>query len=343
MVNLLSSLTYGKKLGAGAFGQVFLGQDKAHGEVAVKVLTRDATWSDTEWDNWKTSFLAEAQHLSRAAHDHVVKVHYIAEADDGQSVVICMAFCPGGSFQQRYEQAPTTISDVRRIATDVLLGLQCLHLRDMIHRDIKPANILVDARGNALIADFGLVTDDLVLGYASQAGYSDHIAYEVWMGRGTSVKSDIWALGATLYRLLHGKQWYDELPQPRDLIAHGNFADQLPWLPHVPKRWRRVIKQMMEDDTAKRYPTAESALGAVASLPVSPVWRAIVEPHRVRWEQTKGNRQHVVEWIRTPRQNRWSAWSEAMPGTKGQKKTLGGSNGVVPAKNAISELENYLF
>jgi eukaryotic-like serine/threonine-protein kinase len=342
MANLLSGLTYGKKLGAGAFGEVFLGQDKAHGEVAVKVLARDVAWNETEWESWKKGFLAEAQHLSRAAHDHVVKVHYIAEADDGQSVVICMGFCPGGSLQQPYEQAPMTIAAVRKVATDVLLGLQCLHLRNMVHRDIKPANILLDARGNALIGDFGLVSDDLVLGYASQAGYSDHIAYEVWMGKGTSVKSDIWAFGATLYRLLHGRQWCDELPQPRDVIAHGAFAKQRPWLPHIPKRWRRVIRQMMEDDTTKRYQTAEVALGAVAGLPVTPPWDATVQPDKVRWEQVKGSRLHVVEWVRIPRQNKWSAWSEPMPGTTGQRKTLGGSNGVVPAKRAVSELEHHL-
>jgi serine/threonine-protein kinase len=330
------------KLGEGAFGQVFLGKDEAHGEVAVKVLSRKASWTDVEWGNWKKSFLTEAQHLSRAAHEHVVKVHHIAAADDGQSVVICMAFCPGGSLQKRYEQGPMTIGAVREVATDVLLGLQCLHLRDMIHRDIKPANILLDTRGKALIGDFGLVTDDLVLGYASQAGYSDHIAYEVWMGKGTSVKSDIWAFGATLYRLLHGKQWYEELPPPRDLIAHGGFADQLPWLPHVPKRWRRVIRQMMEDDAGKRYPTAEAALSAVSSLPVAPIWESVVTPDMVRWQQTKGGRLHVAEWTRKSRQHRWSAWSEPLPGTKGQKKTLGGSNGVVTAKQAMSGLENYL-
>ena len=341
MANLLAGLTYSKKLGSGAFGEVFLGEDQTHGQVAVKVLTRKAEWDDAEWDSWKKGFLAEAQHLSRAAHSHVVKVHYIAEADDGQSVVICMSFCAGGSLHQRYEKGPMVIDKVRKFATDVLLGLQCLHLRKMLHRDVKPANILVDSRGNALIGDFGLVSDEIVLGYASQAGYSDHIAYEVWMGHGTSVKSDIWALGATLYRLLHGKQWYDELPPPRDLIAHGGFADQLPWLPHVPKRWQRVIRQMMEDSTAKRYQSAEAALSAIASLPITPAWEADVTPNKVRWRREKGTRRHIVEWVRSPRQHEWSAWTEPKPGTKGQKKSLGGSIGVVPKKKALADLEAF--
>lgn len=224
-----------------------------------------------------------------ATHDHVVRVYHVDEAEDGQSVVICMAYCPGGSLQGPYETGPLTIANVRKLATDVLLGLQTLHLRDMIHRDIKPANILIDGRGNALLGDFGLVTDELILGYAAQADYiyTDHVAYEVWNAVGTSVKSDIWALGATLYRLLHGKQWYDEAPRPEDLIAHGGYADGLRWLPHVPKRWRRVIRQMMEDDTTKRYQSAEQALSAVASLPVAPVWHAELHPDKVRWTQVR--------------------------------------------------------
>lgn len=342
MTNFLSGLSYDRKLGEGAFGQVFSGRDAAHGEVAVKVLSRKDEWDDADWDAWKKSFLAEAQNLSRATHPHVVKVHYIAEAEDGRRVVICMDFCSGGSLQSAYELGPMTIGCVRKISTDVLLGLQSLHLREMIHRDIKPANILLDVRGNALIGDFGLVTDNLVLGYASQAGYYDHLAYELWMGTGASVKSDVWAFGATLYRLLHGKTWYDACQKPRELIAHGGFADQLQWLPHVPKRWRAAIRRMMEDDTAKRLPTAEAVLNTVGKLPVPPIWQATVQPDVVRWKQTKGGRLHVVEWIRARPKHRWSAWSEPAPGHQGRKMTLGGSDGEQTAKAAAAELTAYL-
>jgi serine/threonine-protein kinase len=340
--NLLSGLKRGEKIGEGAFGEVYLGKDDVHGQVAIKMLARKAGWTDQKWNAWRGAFMAEAQNLSRAAHDHVVKVHHIVAADDGQSILFCMAFCPGGSLQGPFERGPLPISTVRKIGTDVLLGLAALHGRGMLHRDIKPANILLDARGNALIGDFGLVTDDIAFGYASDAGYYDHLAFEFWHGKGTSARTDVWALGATLYRLLHGKQWYDEAPEPKDLIKDGGFADGLKWLPHVPKRWRRVIRQMMEDDSEKRYQSADQALGAVGSLPISPAWEATVAPDKVRWELAAGKRLNVVEWTRVPRQNEWIAWSEPLPGLVGRKKTLGGSNGVVPAKQATSELEDYL-
>uniref|UniRef100_B0SXT6 Serine/threonine protein kinase n=1 Tax=Caulobacter sp. (strain K31) TaxID=366602 RepID=B0SXT6_CAUSK len=239
MAGYVSDLKVGAKLGNGAFGEVFLGEDPAHGEVAVKVLKREAFHDDATWPTYKAGYLAEAKNLAKASHRNVVQVHHVVEAENGDSVVICMAFCPGGSLQALFEKGPTTLAGARKIGTEVLMGLGAMHARGMVHRDIKPANILLNAKGEAQVSDFGLVTDALVLGYGSQAGYSDHIAFEVWNGKGTSAKSDVWALGMTLYRLLHGKAWYDEGENPRDIIRHGGFADTLRWLP-VQRRGRRT-------------------------------------------------------------------------------------------------------
>ena len=233
-----------------------------------------------------------------------------------------------------------TLSAVRKVATDVLMGLGTMHTRGMVHRDIKPANVLLNGKAEAQISDFGLVTDDLVLGYASQAGYSDHIAYEVWNGKGTSAKSDMWALGMTLYRLLHGQTWYKEAPDPQDLVKHGGFADTLRWLPHIPKAWRRAIRKMLNDDDTARCQNAAQALKVLANLPVSPVWETAVAPDLIRWEQLKGYRRVVVEWKRhSARKHEWEAWSE--PTGKGQNKRLNGSGGVVGRAEAVKGLEDF--
>lgn len=336
----VSGLTVGDKIGNGHFGEVFKGADPAHGHVAVKLLRREWFHDDATWPTYKAGYLAEAQNLSKASHRNVVQVHHVVEAADGNSVVICMAFCPGGSLQTPFENGPMTLPAVRKVGTEVLMGLSAMHVRGMVHRDIKPANILLDGRAEAQISDFGLVTDDLVLGYASQAGYSDHIAYEVWNGKGTSAKSDVWALGMTLFRLLHGKAWYDAGPKPQDVVKHGGFADTLRWLPHVPKPWRRVLRKMLNDDDNARYQSAAQALGGLAGLPVSPVWEAMIEPELVRWVQLKGTRRIVVEWTRhSPQKHEWRAWSE--PVAAGRNKHLDGSAGIVGKVQAIRELEAF--
>ncbi|MCW3474544.1 serine/threonine-protein kinase [Limobrevibacterium gyesilva] len=340
MVGVVPELQIGRRLGSGHFGVVFLGQDVVHGQVAVKVLARKPTQSDAEWQVFKTGFLAEAQNLSKATHRNVVQVYHIEELPDGNSIRFCMAYCPGGSLQSAFETGPKTLPTVRKAGTEVLMGLAALHARQMLHRDIKPGNILIDAAGVAQIGDFGLVTDDLMFGYGSQAGYSDHIAYEVWQGGGTSAKSDIWALGMTLFRLIHGKQWYEEAPDPQTIIPNGGFAGTLKWLPHVPKSWRRCIRKMMNDDPASRYQTASQALEALSRLPITPVWSAAVAADLVRWEQTTQTRRIMVEWKRlSPRKHKWMAWSE--PLGRGRKMTLAGSGGIVGSRQAVTELKAY--
>lgn len=340
MVGFVSDLKLGDKLGNGAFGEVYRGEDPAHGEVAVKVLKRDVFHDDATWPDFKAGYLAEAKNLAKASHRNVVQVHHVVEAAEGDSVMICMAFCPGGSLQSAFDRGPMTLSAVRKVGTEVLMGLGAMHARGMVHRDIKPANILLNVKAEAQISDFGLVTDDLVLGYASQAGYMDHIAYEVWNGKGTSAKSDIWALGMTLYRLLHGKVWYDGSPAPKTIIKDGGFVGTLTWLPHVTKPWRTALRKMMNDDYTVRCQNSAQALKALASLPTTPMWEVTVTAELVRWQHSKGTRCIIVEWKRHgARRHEWAAWSE--PLGKGQNKRLAGSGGVVGSGAAIKGLEAF--
>jgi len=340
MTHYVSGLKIGTKIGNGAFGEVFRADDPAHGEVAVKILRREAYHDDAAWPAYKAAYLAEAQHLARASHRNVVQVHHVVEESDGDSVIICMAFCVGGSLQKAFENGPMTLPAVRKVGTEVLMGLGAMHARGMVHRDIKPANILLNGHGEAQISDFGLVSDNLVLGYASQAGYSDHIAYEVWNGKGTSAKSDIWAVGMTLYRLLHGKTWYEAAPAPRDVVKLGGFVDSLKWLPHIPKPWRRAIRKMLNDDDRARYQNTSQALAALANLPMSPVWETSVSTDLIRWTQLKGSRRIVVEWqMHSARSHGWIAWSE--PVGPGRNRTLGGSEGAVGRTQIVRELEGF--
>jgi len=328
------------KLGAGAFGEVFEGQDGVHGCVAVKVMSRSPTETAADWDKRKAGLLAEAQRLSAAEHRNVVRVHSISETTGGDSIHLCMAFCPGGSLQRAYEQGPLPLEAVRKIATDITLGLDALHARGMLHRDIKPGNILLDSHGVALLGDFGLVTDRLLHGYGSAAGYSDHIAYEVWSTWVTSPKSDIWALGMTLYRLLHGHQWYLADPAPRTAVPAGGYANNLRWLPHVPSGWRRMIRKTLNDDTSLRFQSAQQVLNALSSLD-TPSWRVQLNSDSVRWELTTGGRLRVVEWSwQSPRKHRWGAWSEPL-GATGRNKSLGGSVSHQGLRQTIKELEEF--
>ncbi len=340
MAGVVPALQIGQKLGAGHFGVVYLGNDSIHGEVAVKVLERKAGQDDAEWDLHKASFLSEAQNLSKAKHPNVVQVFHIEELPGGQSIRFCMAYCPGGSLQALYEQGPMNLKSVRKIATEVAIGLGALHTRGLLHRDIKPGNILIDSQGTAQIGDFGLVTDRLIAGYGSVAGYSDHIAYEVWGGAPTSVKTDFWAFGMTLFRLLHGKDWYERSPAPRSVVANGGFVNSLTWLPHIPKAWRSAIRRMLNDDPKARYQSDQQLLNALSNLPI-PAWTVTVSPAKVVWEMLDGTRKKIVEWTtHSARSHSWSAWSEPLRGS-GRKRTLGGSGGTIGKVEVLRQLNGF--
>lgn len=340
MTRLHSNLQIGVCIGAGFFGEVFMGKDEVHGDVAVKVLRQRPNEPDLAWHMRKSGLLREGQRLKHANHTNVVQVINVLESPTNDEIHLVMEYCTGGSLQKLFEIGPMRTSDLRKIATGVTLGLQAIHARQMLHRDIKPGNILIDKNGIAKLGDFGLVTDNIILGYGSQAGYSDHLAPEVFAGSGTSIRTDIWALGMTIYRLLHGADWYSRGTVPRDVVGDGGYADTLRWLPHVPQRWRRVIRKMLQDDPHTRYQNANQVISAIAGLPIEPDWHCTVAPLEIRWKREVGERRIFVVWQKLSlRKYTWKAWSE--PKGKGNHRSMGDS--ASPIGQAQSERELRTF
>jgi serine/threonine protein kinase len=142
---------------------VHLATDDVHGQVAVKVLIQLPGEDSKDWAARKENLLAEGQHLSTAAHPNVVRVHHLLQSESDDSILLVMEYCAGGSLQGAFESGPMTLSEVRRLSTDVCLGLNALHSHGMLHRDIKPGNILLTSANVTKLGDFGLVTDELIL------------------------------------------------------------------------------------------------------------------------------------------------------------------------------------
>lgn len=339
---LKSNLEIGAEIGHGHFGSVCAGLDQIHGNVAVKIFTQAEQETSDKWLSRKDDLLREGENLKKASHRNVVQVHQLLEADAGNSIHLVMEFCAGGSLQGPYDRGPLSPRAVHRVATDIAVGLGALHARGMLHRDIKPGNILIDERGQAKLGDFGLVTDNLILGYGSQAGYSDHIAPEVWAGEGTSTRTDIWALGMTLYRLLHGRAWYESSPAPRIMVPDGNFASSLRWLPHVSAKWRRIIRQMLNDDPKLRHQSADGVLNDLANLALETDWECYPSHDDIRWSRKSPKRTIVVEWaVHSPRKHSWIAKSMPADGKAGRTITLAGSGAQISRSEAERQLVRF--
>ncbi|MGR9422158.1 serine/threonine-protein kinase [Rhizobium leguminosarum] len=339
MTGLVSALQIGAKLGNGHFGEVHLGEDPVHGPVAVKIYRALPGEDPTKWNIRKSALLAEGVNLRKAKHRHVVQVHHIVGSQTDDAVHLVMELCEQGSLQSRYEAGPLPTRDVHTIATDICHGLGALHDREMLHRDIKPGNLLMDKDGVTKLGDFGLVTDDIILGYASAAGYIDHLAPEVFETGQTSSRSDFWALGMTLYRLLHGEAWYRASPAPRYLVRDLGYADRLTWLPHISSRWRRLVRALLNDDPHARLATHGKVLDALAGMAGDLCWVYETDGVSSKWHRNTKDR--LIEVTLEPSGKKWVWAVVSYPIAKGVKRTIGTSGRAVNRITAEKSLRAF--
>lgn len=337
---LISDLTIGRRLDGGAFGEVFEATDSVQGRVAVKTLRRQPGESDAAWTQRKTDLVGEGQRLKDAEHLNVVRVLQILDEPSADAVHLVLEYCDGGSLQGNFETGPMSLPQLRDALVDAALGIDAVHARGMLHRDVKPANLLRGRDNRIKVSDFGLVTNDLILGYAAGVGYWDHLAPEVYHTVLTSVRTDVWAFGMTAYRLLHGETFYNQLPSPRLLVPAGGFALGLPWLPHIPDRWRRFIRKCLSDDPHRRFASMAEVHRGLMGLPISPDWTCIYAPAEVRWERVINGRRIEVVWERlSPLRHQWRATSH--PLAAGRSVARGGSHGIISPRKAIRQLDEF--
>src|SRR5262245_36318384 len=132
MSGFKSNLQLGPRIAGGHFGDVHLAKDDIHGDVAVKVMRQRPGETAAEWTARKRGLLQEGQRLSQATHPNVVRVHQLLESDTDDAILLVMAYCANGSLQSAFDAGPMVLSEVRRISTDVCMGLDALHARGML-------------------------------------------------------------------------------------------------------------------------------------------------------------------------------------------------------------------
>jgi serine/threonine-protein kinase len=241
-----------RRLGFGAFGEVWLVVDRALGvERAVKLIRPDRIHDPT-------NFYAEPQALVELRHQHIIEVHDAGQLSDGR-IYIAMEYLSDGSVEDRFGGAVVPVAQALAIVSDACRGIEFAHAKGFIHRDVKPANLLCS--GNTTkVSDFGLATRASATGAASPYGYVSHCAPEVIDPGETTVRTDVYALGMTLYRLLNGDTF---LPDPaqlgvsvEDAIVAGTFPDRSKFRDHIPDSIRRVVRRAIVFDPAKRTVSA---------------------------------------------------------------------------------------
>lgn len=243
------------ELGRGGMGVVY----KAHEEslnrlVALKVLGKHLS----EDESFVARFKREAQSAAALNHPNIVQVYAIAEFDGEHC--FAMEFVRGSSVQEIIRaDGPMDPVKAARLVLQAASGLGAAHGKGIYHRDIKPANLMVDESGLLKIADFGLAM--LAAGTTQLTatgmfmGTPGYLSPEQCLGESVDQRTDIYALGVTLYEMLTG---VTPLKADSPLALLRQIIDVEPrdvgeLRPEVPESLRAILRKMMAKKPADRY------------------------------------------------------------------------------------------
>jgi hypothetical protein len=209
-----------RQLGQGGMGAVYEAVDQ---RLDTTVALKETLFAD---ERLRKQFEREARLLARLHHPALPRVSDHFAEGDGEFLV--MQFIPGDDLSEKMnrKRGPFPSDQVLTWADQLLDALDYLHTQDpqIIHRDIKPQNLKLTSRGQIILLDFGLAkgqAGEISRGTtaASIFGYTPNYApLEQIQGLGTDARSDLYALGATLYHLMTGVKPPDALTRAAALV-----------------------------------------------------------------------------------------------------------------------------
>jgi serine/threonine protein kinase/Tfp pilus assembly protein PilF len=195
-----------EEVGRGGQGVVFRARQKSlNRTVALKVISLGQWASKAHLKR----FRLEAEAAARLEHPGIVPIHEVGERDG--SCYFSMKFVEGGQLDEVVRRAPMSIRQATGLIAKVARTVHYAHERGILHRDIKPGNILLDAKGEPHLTDFGLArlveAESSVTQTLDVLGTPSYMAPEQAVGNNAAVSSatDVYGLGAVLYQLLTGQ------------------------------------------------------------------------------------------------------------------------------------------
>ena len=237
-----------KEIGKGAMGVVYLGHDpKINRIVAIKAIPLVDEFEDDDLTEARDRFFREAEMAGRLNHPGIVTIFDAGE--ERGLAYIAMEFIQGQHLS--YYTEPQRLLPIRKVLSLVVRMAEALHyahLHNVVHRDIKPANIMFNIETDALkITDFGIarLSDVSRTKTGIVLGTPSFMSPEQLEGRSLDGRSDLFALGVTMYQLLTGV-----LPFRADSMTRlmNNIATE----PHPPMRSIRPELPAGLDDVMDR-------------------------------------------------------------------------------------------
>lgn len=289
-LEMLGRFQVREHIGAGGYGTVYRAHDPLlNREVALKVLRVAA------FDNQRAvaRFLREPRAAAQLRHPHIVPV-YDAGAI-GRNYYIASAFISGQTLAAALQGPRLGIRRIAQIVLDLAQALDYAHGLGVVHRDVKPANIMLDAKGDALLADFGLAriedADEKLTREGSILGTLAYLAPEQASRKFGEVgpQIDQYSLGIVFHEMLCGQRPFagkgealimkilqEDPPAPRSVN------------PIVPPDLDAICTKACAKNVADRYPSC---------LELAEDLRRWLDDEPVR-ARKPGTRERVLRWAR---------------------------------------------
>lgn len=264
-------------LGQGGMAYVYAAHDRhLDRPVAVKVLRPHLTEIDAE------RFRREIRALARLPHPGIVTIYDLGQSDH---VYFAMERIGGGPFTELGPFEGDVPSQLRllRAAIRVAETLGYVHRLGMVHRDLTPKNILMSAEGTPKLMDFGLVQLTESSRELTRTGFTlgtpQYMAPEQATGAATGAPTDLYALGAVLYRTVTGEAAFDADNDQAVLYQHvyGEVVAAHERNPLVPVALGELIAALLEKQPDRRprsgYAVAEALRNIAAEVAQSATGR----------------------------------------------------------------------
>src|SRR5437667_6013485 len=248
-----------EEIGRGAQGVVFRARQKSlNSTVALKVIGLG---------HWATEahlkrFRREAVAAASLEHPCIVPIYEVGERDG--SCYFSMKFIDGGHLDELVRREPMPPRRAAELIAKVASTVHYAHEHRILHRDIKPGNILLDAKGERHLTDFGLArlveTESTVTRTLEVLGTPSYMAPEQAVGNNAAVSSatDVYGLGAVLYQLLTGQPAFDGGTTYETIkLLLDTEPRQLRLLnPKIDRDLSTICLKSLEKNPKRRYPSA---------------------------------------------------------------------------------------
>lgn len=266
-------------LGAGGMGEVYRARDTRLGrDVAIKVLP--GSFADDS-DRLRR-FEQEAGAVAALNHPNILAVHDIGTQDVTHYIVT--ELLEGRTLREQLNEGALPVRKAMQYAQQIANGLAAAHDKGFVHRDLKPENVFCTKDGRMKILDFGLAKQSApqaatatmngttVTSSHTQAGVvmgtAGYMSPEQVRGAATDHRSDVFAIGATLYEMLSGRRAFKRETNAETMTAI--LKEEPPELtginPAISPGLERIVRRCLEKEPGQRFQSVADLGFAIEAL-----------------------------------------------------------------------------